>query len=142
MQPHMGLIEQNTTRGPRSQEHVQARSSTTLSSHPHEVLPSQVAPRCSQVLLTGGSQVLLTGGFQIVLKDTMNFAAAVLRSEPCPSKTHKVPKQVRDGGRVEPGPINPRAALKSRLHSHLEQLFSLGRQAQRCLGLCYRSHMG
>lgn len=93
MQPNMILIKQNTARA-------------------KEVLPSLVAPRCSQVLLTGGSQVLLTGGFQIVLRDTMNFAAAVLRSVPCPSKMHKVPKQATDGGRVEPGPINPRAALQ------------------------------
>lgn len=56
--------------------------------------------------------MLLTGGFQIVLRDTMNFAAAVLTSVPRPSKMHKVPKQARDGGRVEPGPIDPRAALQ------------------------------
>lgn len=86
--------------------------------------------------------MLLTGGFQIVLRDTMNFAAAVLTSVPCPSKMHKVPKQARDGGRVEPGSIDPGAALQVQKRSRLDQLFSLGKQAQRCLGLCYRSHSG
>lgn len=113
----------------------------------------QVAPRCHRFYphrwltgVIGASYRWITGASYRWLPDHAKgyyeFGCNCVEACVLSLKDAQSSQASKGWGRVEPGPTQPQSCSESSKCSHLDQLFSLGKQVQGCLSLCSRSHSG